>query len=197
VEWTPEGWSWAVGPRRCVRGRGAFLDCLLLAAVPDPARAAAGADGVGVQAENDGDASRSAQRAACPDRLRVLPVRGRHGRSSAVAGAPWPMRRPGVSGRMPVQVRERDSRAERLDSMVNIVHCQGQCSGDVNVVERPTASPASARADDPTRPLTAGSRSLWFTTGPMADDEDRRPPLTFSSALNHPTGRPRSSGGRR
>jgi IS6 family transposase len=34
-----------------------------------------------VQADQDGDAGRSAQRAAWPDRLRLLPVRGRHGRS--------------------------------------------------------------------------------------------------------------------
>src|SRR4029453_13168329 len=71
---------------------GGFLDLVdrpLLAAVLDPARAAAGAQGDRVQTEGEGDQGRSAQRAAWHDRtslvVSLVDVGWLHGRA---AGAP-------------------------------------------------------------------------------------------------------------
>src|SRR5512133_4039525 len=59
--------SWCWGPSAGRGEQGGFLDLVdrpLLAAVLDPAGAAAGADGDRVQTKADGDQGRSAQRAA-------------------------------------------------------------------------------------------------------------------------------------
>jgi AcrR family transcriptional regulator len=62
--------------------------------------------------------------------------------------------------------------------MVNSVHCQERRSGDVNLVERPTASPQPAPGRTTRRAADGWTpRSPWFT-GPLADEEERRPPLT-------------------
>src|SRR6266542_3802758 len=147
--------SLVVGPRPYVRVLGTLPDRPLLAAVLDPARVAAGAEGVWVQADQDRDAGRCAQWAAWPDRhppspgaWPPRPFIGRGGRSLADASA-WRLGENAgprcVNG---IHV------PSGLDSMVNIVHCQDHRSGDVNIVERRMASPSQRPGDDPARPLT-------------------------------------------